>query len=70
MALADDEGTVCIQLGNEEPIASMDPGGKIVLARHNEVSLVDLKKMEGTQPADGERLVIPNKELDVCEIYP
>ena len=70
VALGCDEGTLCIQLGNEEPIASMDASGKIVLARHNEISVVDTKKIEGEFVADGERLVIPGKELDVCEIYP
>mmetsp|Transcript_20959 Transcript_20959/g.34623 ORF Transcript_20959/g.34623 Transcript_20959/m.34623 type:complete len:958 (-) Transcript_20959:266-3139(-) len=70
VCLGYDEGTVCIQLGNEEPIASMDASGKIILARHNEISVVDIKKMEGDSPADGERLVVPAKELDVCEIYP
>ena len=48
----------------------MDASGKIILAKHNEISLVDLNKMEGDKPADGERLSIPPKELDVCEIYP
>ena len=48
----------------------MDSSGKIIVARHNEISEINLKKMEGEQPADGERLVLPSKELDVCEIYP
>ena len=69
VAIGYDEGTVAIQLGNEDPLASMDASGKIILARHNEISLVDLNKMEGS-PSDGERLSIPSKELDVCEIYP
>ena len=70
VALGYDEGTIAIQLGNEDPLASMDSSGKIIVARHNEISLVDLNKMEGDKPADGERLSIPSKELDVCEIYP
>ena len=69
VAIGYDEGTVAIQLGNEDPLASMDASGKIILAKHNEISLVDLNKMEGS-PSDGERLSIPSKELDVCEIYP
>ena len=39
-------------------------------ARHNEISVVDLKKLEGEHPPDGERLMVASKELDVCEIYP
>ena len=70
VAIGYDEGSVCIQLGNEEPIASMDAGGKVVIARHNEISQIDIKKLEGEPPSDGERLQLPSKELDVCEIYP
>ena len=87
-------------MGNEDPMASMDAGGKVVLARHNEISnpnpdpnpdpnpnpsphpnpnvlarhneisTLDVKKLEGQEVNDGERLVLPAKELDVCEIYP
>ena len=58
-------------MGNEDPIASMDASGKVILARHNEISLLDLGKLgEAERPADGERLSIASKELDVCEIYP
>ena len=70
VAIGYDEGTICIQMGNEDPIASMDTGGKIVFAKHNEISAIDIKKLEGEPPADGERLVLASKELDVCEIYP
>ena len=41
-----------------------------MLARHNEISTLDVKKLEGQEVNDGERLVLPAKELDVCEIYP
>jgi len=70
IAIGYDEGTIAIQLGNEDPMASMDASGKIIMARHNEISLVDLNKVEGEKPADGERLQLAAKELDVCEIYP
>ena len=71
LAIGYDEGTIAIQLGNEDPLASMDASGKIIVAKHNEISLVDLNKMsEEDKPSDGERLSLPSKELDVCEIYP
>lgn len=70
VAIGYDEGTIAIQLGNEDPIASMDASGKIIIAKHNEISQFDLKKLEGDPPADGERLALVSKELDVCEIYP
>ena len=68
VAIGYDEGTIAIQLGNEDPIASMDASGKIIMAKHNEISVLDLKKLEGEAPADGERLALASKELDVCEI--
>lgn len=70
VAIGYDEGTIAIQLGNEDPIASMDGSGKIIIAKHNEISQYDLKKFEGDPPVDGERLALVAKELDVCEIYP
>jgi len=70
VAIGYDEGTVAIQLGNEDPIASMDASGKVILAKHNEISAVDIKKLEVESPADGERLPLVPKELDVCEVYP
>ena len=48
----------------------MDASGKIIIAKHNEISQYDLKKLEGEAPGDGERLTLVSKELDVCEIYP
>lgn len=38
------QGTIVVQLGNEEPIASMDASGKLVVAKHNEITSVDIKK--------------------------
>ena len=49
----------------------MDSGGKVIMARHNEISTVDIKKLDAdVELGDGERLVLAAKELDVCEIYP
>ena len=30
----------------------MDASGKIIVAKHNEISVVDLKKLEGEAPAE------------------
>ena len=48
-------------MGNEDPMASMDGAGKVVLAKHNEISTLDVKKVEGQEVSDGERLVLPAK---------
>lgn len=68
VALGFDEGTVLVQMGKDTPVASMDASGKVILAKHNEVSTVNLKMAQGCN--DGERLPLPSKELGSCEIYP
>ena len=37
VAIGYDEGTIMVKLGREDPIASMDPTGKVTWARHNEI---------------------------------
>lgn len=39
-----------IKIGREEPVASMDSGGKIIWAKHNEIQTVNIKAV----PADFE----------------
>jgi coatomer subunit beta' len=39
-----------IKIGREEPVASMDNGGKIIWAKHNEIQTVNIKAV----PADFE----------------
>lgn len=43
MALGYDEGTVVVKIGREEPVASMDSGGKVIWARHNEIQTVNVR---------------------------
>jgi coatomer subunit beta' len=43
VALGYDEGTIMIKIGREEPVASMDNGGKIIWAKHNEIQTVNIK---------------------------
>lgn len=45
VALGYDEGTVVIKIGREEPVASMDAGGKIIWARHNEIQTVNVRSL-------------------------
>jgi len=69
VAIGYDEGTIMVRLGREDPIASMDPTGKITWAKHNEIQQANLRAVTD-EVADGERLPLTTKELDVCEIYP
>jgi coatomer subunit beta' len=72
VALGFDEGVAVVKIGREEPVASMDSGGKIVWARHNEVQAVNVRSLgaDGGAVADGERLPLAVKELGACDIYP
>lgn len=70
VALGYDEGAVLISLGREEPAMSMDTNGKIIFARHSEVSQANLKTLSLDDQKDGERLPIGHKDMGSCEIYP
>lgn len=69
VALGFDEGTVLVQMGKDTPVASMDTSGKVILAKHNEVSTVNVRTVHG-DITDGERLALGLKELGSCELYP
>lgn len=53
VALGYDEGTVVVKIGREEPVASMDSGGKVIWARHNEIQTVNVRSA-------------PDSDLEVC----
>lgn len=69
VALGFDEGTLLLQMGKDTPVASMDSSGKVILAKHNEVSTINVKTIQGSIN-DGERLPVSAKELGSCELYP
>ncbi|CAM6120868.1 unnamed protein product [Calypogeia fissa] len=71
VAIGYDEGTIMIKIGWEEPVASMDNGGKIIWAKHNEIQTVNIKAMEADfEVTDGECLPLAVKELGSCDLYP
>lgn len=68
-----------LKVGREEPAVSMDVnGGKIIWARHSELQLANLKKVDAPPDAkgdtsgvkDGEILSVEVKDMGSCEIYP
>ncbi|XP_048337202.1 coatomer subunit beta'-2 [Ziziphus jujuba] len=66
-----DEGTIMVKLGREVPVASMDNGGKIIWAKHNEIQTVNIKSVGADfEAVDGERLPLAVKELGTCDLYP
>ncbi|KAF8972005.1 hypothetical protein BGZ46_010162 [Entomortierella lignicola] len=57
-------------LGREEPTVSMDSGGKIIWAKHNDIQTANIKASIGDEVKDGERIVCAAKDLGNCEVYP
>ncbi|KAJ3354080.1 hypothetical protein HDU83_005897 [Entophlyctis luteolus] len=69
VAFGYDEGTIVVKLGREEPSVTMDNSGKIIWAKHSEIKTASIKA-PAEDFVDGERLVLPTKELGSCEVYP
>eukprot|EP01133_Synstelium_polycarpum_P015913 gene15913-18917_t len=71
IGLGYDDGTVVLKLGKNKPPISMDQGGKIIWAHHNEIQIANLKTTFETEVADGEKLSsLQAKDLGNCEIFP
>lgn len=73
LAIGFDEGCVCIELGSDDPVASMDTTGKVVWAKNNEIKTASVRGIVGTGEGaipDGERLPVVPRDMGSCEIYP
>lgn len=70
LALGFELGTLVVSFGSNAPVASMDAAGRIIWAKHNEVQTTNVKAGAGTPLADGDKLVLPVKDLGTCEVYP
>eukprot|EP00567_Pseudictyota_dubia_P002390 CAMPEP_0197466024 /NCGR_PEP_ID=MMETSP1175-20131217/64840_1 /TAXON_ID=1003142 /ORGANISM="Triceratium dubium, Strain CCMP147" /LENGTH=910 /DNA_ID=CAMNT_0043002053 /DNA_START=58 /DNA_END=2786 /DNA_ORIENTATION=- len=75
LAMGYDEGCVVIELGSDDPVASMDATGKIVWAVNNNIQTASVRGLasgSGEEDAlpDGERLPIIPRDLGACELYP
>lgn len=70
VAIGYDDGTIMIKLGHEEPVVSMEKGGKVVWARNNDIVFGNVKSKGQEDPVDGERINVTSKDLGSCEIYP
>lgn len=67
VALAYDEATVVIKIGKETPIVSFN-NGRVVIAKHGEVQLANLKSIKDGL-SDGEEIDPKFKELGNSEIF-
>ncbi|KAJ3273735.1 Coatomer subunit beta' [Terramyces sp. JEL0728] len=70
MAFGYDDGVVTVKLGKEEPSVSMESSGKIIWAKQNEIKTANIQQLENHTFVDGEKIVVPIKELGSCEIFP
>ena len=73
LAIGFDEGCVCIELGSDDPVASMDATGKVVWARNNEIMTTSVRGVAGSGEdvvPDGERLAVVPRDLGACELFP
>jgi coatomer subunit beta' len=71
IAIGYDDGTIMIKVGHEEPVVSMEKGGKIIWAKNHEIQIASVKTAgELGENNDGERLSLKSKELGSCELYP
>lgn len=73
LAIGFDEGCVAIELGNDDPVASMDTTGKVVWATNNEIKTASVRGLVGTGEdaiPDGERLPAIPRDLGACELFP
>ncbi len=64
-----------MELGSDDPVASMDSTGKVVWANNNEIQTANVRGLasgaagEENLP-DGERLPVIPRDLGACELYP
>lgn len=73
LAIGFDEGCICIELGSDDPVASMDATGKIVWAKNNEIKTASVRGVAGAGEdaiPDGERLPVIPRDLGSCELFP
>lgn len=71
VAVGYDEGTVMLQLGQEEPVMSMDNSGNVVWVDNHDIRATNVRAAgKGVDLEDGESMNIQQKDLGSCEIYP
>ncbi|KAH9588991.1 WD40 repeat [Trypanosoma melophagium] len=64
-----DGGTVLYKVGEDRPVYSMDPSGKILVVVGNEVTRIDAKGIPA-DIADGDVLTLPTKDMGALEMSP
>lgn len=70
IAMGFDKGMVVVKVGKDEPVMSMDPNGKVLIAMGNDISRLDIKGLQDREIADGEVIPLPAKEVGTTESAP
>lgn len=70
VAVGCDCGYVAVKLGNEEPLFSMDPAGKLLYARNADVFQTALRALAADSVRDGEVVPLQARELGSVDVYP
>ncbi|EAU82527.2 coatomer beta' subunit [Coprinopsis cinerea okayama7 len=70
IAVGFDEGVVIVKLGRDEPTYSMDPSGKLVYTKNQEVVSGNLATLENVAATDGARIPLSTKDIGTTEIFP
>lgn len=70
IAIGYDDGMVVLKMGREQPAVSMDSSGKIISAKANDIITTTIKSSDIANVKDGDRIVLPLKELGTTELYP
>lgn len=70
IAIGYDDGMVVLKMGREQPAVSMDSSGKIISAKANDIVTTTIKSSDIANVKDGDRIVLPLKELGTTELYP
>jgi coatomer subunit beta' len=69
-AVGFDDGMVVFKLGRETPGVSMDPSGKIIYSKQNEILTATVKSQDVASVKDAEPISLGRKELGSTEVYP
>lgn len=72
IAVGFDEGAVVIKLGRDEPTSSIDPSGKLVFTRNQQVMSGNLQMISqdiSTSSSDGARLPLSLKDIGSTETF-
>lgn len=70
LALGFDAGHVILRLGSDKPAASMDPSGRIIVAKNSDIYTCHVRPGAADGTSDGSELSLTLKDLGAVEVFP